>query len=108
MHSNLYLKFIILYIIFGFLSLFTAATLGAQLILDTIRDEDASRLYREATILATDYLTDYYSKETTASSTRAMLSKCLSGSGSLAYGYRGKCIIVRFLLRLRHSSGADP
>ena len=74
MHSNLYLKFIILYIIFGFLSLFTAATLGAQLILDTIRDEDASRLYREATILATDYLTDYYSKETTASSTRAMLN----------------------------------
>ena len=44
MHSNLYLKFIILYIIFGFLSIFTAATLGAQLVLDTIRDDDASRL----------------------------------------------------------------
>ena len=47
MHSNLYLKFIILYIIFGFLSIFTAATLGAQLVLDTIRDDDASRLYRD-------------------------------------------------------------
>ena len=74
MHSNLYLKFIILYIIFGFLSLFTAATLGAQLVLDTIRNEDASRLYREATILATDSLTDYYSEETTSASVRTMLN----------------------------------
>ena len=74
MHSNLYLKFIILYIIFGFLSIFTAATLGAQLDLDTIRDDDASRLYREATILATDQLSDYYSEDMSFTATRTLLN----------------------------------
>ena len=74
MHSNLYLKFIILYIIFGFLSIFTAATLGAQLVLDTIRDDDASRLYREATILATDQLSDYYSEDMSFTATRTLLN----------------------------------
>ena len=73
MHSNLYLKFI-LYIIFGFLSIFTAATLGAQLVLDTIRDDDASRLYREATILATDQLSDYYSEDMSFTATRTLLN----------------------------------
>ena len=74
MHSNLYLKFIILYIIFGFLSIFTAATLGAQLVLDTIRDDDDSRLYREATILATDQLSDYYSEDMSFTATRTLLN----------------------------------
>lgn len=74
MHSNLYLKFIILYIIFGFLSIFTAATLGAQLVLDTIRDDDASRLYREATILATDQLSNYYSEDMSFTATRTLLN----------------------------------
>ena len=74
MHSNLYLKFIILYIIFGFLSIFTAATLGEQLVLDTIRDDDASRLYREATILATDQLSDYYSEDMSFTATRTLLN----------------------------------
>ena len=74
MHSNLYLKFIIMYIIFGFLSIFTAATLGAQLVLDTIRDDDASRLYREATILATDQLSDYYSEDMSFTATRTLLN----------------------------------
>lgn len=74
MHSNLYLKFIILYIIFGFLSIFTAATLGEQLVLDTIRDDDASRLYREATILATDQLSNYYSEDMSFTATRTLLN----------------------------------
>lgn len=74
MHSNLYLKFIILYVIFGFLSLFTTATLGAQLVLDTIQKNDASRLYRETTILATDYLSDYYSDEKNSFDVRTVLN----------------------------------
>lgn len=74
MHSNLYLKFIILYVIFGFLSLFTTATLGAQLVLDTIQKNDAARLYREATMLATDYLSDYYSDEKNSSDVRTVLN----------------------------------
>ncbi len=74
MHSNLYLKFIILYIIFGFLSILQPPLWGAQLVLDTIRDDDASRLYREATILATDQLSDYYSEDMSFTATRTLLN----------------------------------
>ena len=36
MKSTLYLKFVIVYIIFGFLSLFTIATLGSGLVSDPL------------------------------------------------------------------------
>lgn len=73
MHSNLYLKFIILYIILGFLSLFTAATLGSQLIFDSIQKQDSSKLYREASVLAAGRLADYYTDDMSASDTRSLL-----------------------------------
>ena len=38
MKSTLYLKFIIIYIIFGFLSIFTTATLSPQLIKDRLEE----------------------------------------------------------------------
>ena len=73
MHSTLNLKFIILYIIFGFLSLFTTATLGAELIENTIEKYDASRLFREASVLAPEHLSDFYAQELSASSTKVLL-----------------------------------
>ena len=73
MRSNLYVKFIILYIIFGFLSLFTTATLGSHLIFKSIERNDTSALYREASILASDYLPDYFTEYMSASDTRILL-----------------------------------
>ncbi len=63
MRSTLYLKFIGVYIIFGFLSVFTVLTLGARLILTPLSDEISSDLYREATVTASDYLPAYFSGE---------------------------------------------
>ena len=45
MRSTLYLKFIIMYIIFGFLGIFTVATLGSGLTEGPLTDSVASSIY---------------------------------------------------------------
>ena len=52
MKSTLYLKFILLYIIFGFLSLFTVSALTSPLVTRPLEREAAGRLYQEASLLA--------------------------------------------------------
>lgn len=74
MKSTLYLKFIILYIIFGFLSLFTTATLGNQLLNNTLRSNTSQNMYKEANVIATNYLPSYFSGETTAWAVHAQLN----------------------------------
>lgn len=61
MKSTLYLKFIILYIIFGFLSLFTTATLGEHLMRSRIMDSVSEHIYKETNFFAASYLPDYFS-----------------------------------------------
>ncbi len=63
MRSTLYLKFIAVYIIFGFLSLFTVATLGSRLVLSPLTGEISGNLYRDATVTATDYLPQYFTEQ---------------------------------------------
>ena len=65
MKSTLYLKFIILYIIFGFLSLFTTATLGEHLVKERIADSVSESIYKEANFLAASYLPGYFSENVT-------------------------------------------
>ena len=74
MKSTLYLKFVILYIIFGFLSLFTTATLGTQLLNNTLRSNTSQNMYKEANVIATNYLPSYFSGETTAWSVHTQLN----------------------------------
>ena len=50
MKSTLYLKFIFIYIVFGFLSLFTAATLTENLVSTPIFNRVSNSMYREATM----------------------------------------------------------
>lgn len=66
MKSTLYLKFIAIYIIFGFLSLFTVGILGSQLILNELEENDSQNLYKEATLIAADYLPSYFKGDTSA------------------------------------------
>lgn len=66
MKSTLYLKFIAIYIIFGFLSLFTVGILGSQLVLNELEENDSQNLYKEATLIATDYLPSYFKGDTSA------------------------------------------
>ena len=74
MKSTLYLKFIFIYIIFGFLSLFLVGTLTSQLILTELEDTTYTNIYQEANLVATDYLPQYFEEDITASSVHTQLN----------------------------------
>lgn len=63
MKSTLYLKFIILYIIWGFLSLFTVSALTTPLITHTLEQKVADNLYQEANLVSSDLLPRYFSNQ---------------------------------------------
>ena len=68
MKSTLYIKFTIVYIIFGFLSLFTIATLTSNLTSSRLKEHFATSMYEEANVVASDYLPLYFTKEITSGS----------------------------------------
>lgn len=74
MKSTLYLKFIIIYLIFGFLSIFTAATLTAGLVSEPLETSSASDLYLEANMVASDYLPGYFSEQVSLNNVHMQLS----------------------------------
>lgn len=74
MKSMLHLKFIALYITFGFLCLFTTATLTAQLVEDRLMDDTSRTLYREATLIASDYLPSYFTDGSSIDAVQAQLA----------------------------------
>lgn len=63
MKSTLYLKFIIVYIVFGFLSIFTVGALASGLVSAPLNRAISSNLYQEANLIATDYLPKYFSEQ---------------------------------------------
>lgn len=60
MRSTLHLKFFFIYIIFGFLSIFTVATLGSELITTGLEEKLGSDLYKDATLITNDYLPGFF------------------------------------------------
>lgn len=74
MKSTLYLKFIIIYIIFGFLSLFTVATLASGLIRAPLLNTVSSSVYQEANMIAADYLPKYFSEQVSLNDVHTQLS----------------------------------
>jgi len=64
MRSTLYLKFILLYIILGFLSFFTVSALSSPLVTGYLEKDAAGTLYQSASLTSTDYLSKYFSEET--------------------------------------------
>lgn len=67
MKSTLYLKFILIYIIFGFLSLFTVSALASTLTTNYLENELSGNMYQEASLVASDYLPGYFSGSLSAS-----------------------------------------
>ncbi len=65
MKSTLYLKFILLYIILGFLSIFTVASLSSTLTTHYLESSISGNMYQSANLLASNYLPDYFSKTIT-------------------------------------------
>lgn len=74
MRSTLYLKFTFIYIIFGFLSIFTVATLGSELVTSHLERNVGSELYKEANLIASDYLPAYFTKSLSASDVQVQLN----------------------------------
>lgn len=74
MKSTLHLKFIILYIVFGFLSLFTAATLGEHLMYNRVLRSVSENIYKESYYLAQSYLPAYFSGDTSPREIQVQLS----------------------------------
>ena len=62
MKSTLYLKFILLYIILGYLSIFTVASLSSTLTTHYLESSISGNMYQSANLLASNYLPDYFSK----------------------------------------------
>ena len=74
MKAVLHLKFIVLYIIFGFLCVFTTATLTTELITERLEKDTSQTLYREATMIADNYLPSYFSNESSSWAVHSQLS----------------------------------
>lgn len=74
MRSTLYLKFIAMYIAFGFLSIFCVGTLTSHLLLNRIEDNASSAIYREASLFSNDYLPSFFSGDLPLSSVKKQLT----------------------------------
>ena len=74
MRSTLHLKFLIVYIIFGFLSIFTVATLTENLAFNGLKKQTGTSLYKEASLLSSEYLNLYFSDEISLKEARLQLS----------------------------------
>ena len=59
MKSTLYLKFIIIYMIFGFMSLFTVATLTRTLTEEPLERDLAADVYQEANLVSIHNLLEW-------------------------------------------------
>lgn len=64
MKSTLYLKFLIIYIIFGFIAIFTTATLTSELIESKLENEEIDNLNEQASILGSSFFPIYFTSDT--------------------------------------------
>ncbi len=71
--STLHLKFILIYIILGFLAAFITAMAIPGFIYDQLLDSAANDLYKSANILANRYLPKYFTEEASLSDVRLQL-----------------------------------
>lgn len=74
MKSILHLKFIALYLIFGFLCIFTTATLTSELLTDQLENDTSQTLYREATLISNEYLPSYFEESSSSMAVHSQLS----------------------------------
>lgn len=73
MGKTIYLKFILAYVIFGFLSFTTIATLTSSLTLRHLTNAKADALYREATLVSRNYASSFYTNNMSTESVQNQL-----------------------------------
>lgn len=71
--STLHLKFILIYVIFGFMAAFITAMMVPGYIYDRLADSAADDLYKSANIIATRYLPSYFAEDISLSDLRIQL-----------------------------------
>jgi len=64
--QTIYIKFIIAYLIFGFLSFVTIATFTSELTLDYLTQQKAAAIYKEATLISNKYASSFNGNSLTA------------------------------------------
>lgn len=74
MRSTLHIKFFILYLIFGFMSVFCVSSITRELMLNQLEEQSAENLYQNATELCSDYLPFYFEEKITQSDVYLQLS----------------------------------
>lgn len=74
MKSTLHLKFLIVYAIFGFLSIFTIATLTDKLSFNNLEKQAGTSIYKEASLLSSEYLPLYFTEDISENEVRLQLS----------------------------------
>lgn len=74
MKSTLHLKFLIVYLIFGFLSIFTIATLTDNLSFNRLKKQTGNNLYQEASLVSSEYLSLYFAKDISIADAHLQLS----------------------------------
>lgn len=75
MKHSLFLKFILTYAVFGFLSFFIIATFSSQMTLNHLTSERAENLYKEANYISTNFVRSYYSRSYDTDSLRTIHSQ---------------------------------
>ena len=65
MKKTLYIKLLLGYLLFGILGFVLVSTVTAQIQMHYLEQNTASDLYREATMVANNYATEYYNETTT-------------------------------------------
>lgn len=75
MKHSLFLKFILTYAVFGFLSFFIIATFSSQMTLNHLTSERAESLYKEANYISTNFVRSYYSRSYDTDSLRTIHSQ---------------------------------
>ena len=63
MRKTLYLKFVLGYLIFGFFGFLVVATFVSSMTLEHLKREKADSLYKEATLIANTYASDYIQQQ---------------------------------------------
>ncbi len=77
MRRTLYLKFLIIYFLFGIASVTVIATFTSTRTLKHLTDRAASSLYREATLIASNYAVQIYDKDERAKTDAEMQLKAI-------------------------------
>lgn len=82
MKKKLYAKFIFGYVVYGILAFLVLCTITQGLTMKKSRENEARALYRESTLIASDYVTNYLNREITLEDVQGQMeavSRYLSG-----------------------------